>query len=168
MTYVPAGTGPGSVGLVIGPPGSGTYEAGQTLPAITAISWSAGVITVTLGTGHYVVAGQAVMLSGFKPCGYNGVFTVTSVTSTTLLINSSVNPGSGTHFGIGVSASDMGFQAALSAAQTYGEAYGFSLPILVSQDLLLTQSIALFNGLCIKSASSQWGSSGISGELSRR
>ena len=76
------------------------YVAAYTAQTITAASWSAGYTTYTMAavpTG--IVAGSQVTFSGFTPSGYNGDFTVYSVTGTTIVVAVATNPGTETTLG---------------------------------------------------------------------
>lgn len=50
---------------------------------VTAGVWAAGSATIT-AAGHNAVNGQKVVVEGILPVGYNGVFTLTGITATTL------------------------------------------------------------------------------------
>lgn len=76
------------------------YVAAYTAQAITAASWSSGTATYTMAAVPSGIAvGSQVTFSGFVPSGYNGDFTVTAVTSTTISVAMSVNPGTETTLG---------------------------------------------------------------------
>lgn len=67
--------------------------------AITGIAVAAGIATVTTGAAHGLSVGSVVQLSGVTPAGYNGLFTVASVPSTTtftyntaVILNPSYSP----------------------------------------------------------------------------
>ena len=61
---------------------------------ITATSWStAGTVTVTTAAAHNLSIGQTVYISGVTPAGYDGVYAVASVPSTTDFTFALVNPG---------------------------------------------------------------------------
>jgi hypothetical protein len=67
---------------------------------ITAASFSSGTVTITTSSAHGLQAGETVTISGMTPSGYNGTFTVGSVTSTTTFTYSlSSDPGTATAFG---------------------------------------------------------------------
>lgn len=51
---------------------------------ITNVSYSDPTITLTVESGHEVEAGDSIVVSGLSPSGYNGTFTVTAVTDTTI------------------------------------------------------------------------------------
>lgn len=67
--------------------GGGIFTYAQVAPiasaAISSITVAAGVATVTTGAAHGLSVGAVVNLSGVTPVGYNGMFTVASVPSTT-------------------------------------------------------------------------------------
>ena len=60
--------------------------------AITAMSWLAGVVTVT-AAGHGLVTGQDAMISGVTPAGYNGLQTVTVTDANTFTYPLVTDPG---------------------------------------------------------------------------
>jgi hypothetical protein len=51
---------------------------------ITAVSYDDPTITLTVATGHGVEVGDSIVVASLAPSGYNGTFTVTAVTSTTI------------------------------------------------------------------------------------
>jgi type IV pilus assembly protein PilY1 len=51
--------------------------------AISTVSWSANVATITTSAAHGFVVGSSASVTGVMPNGYNGTFTVTAVPSTT-------------------------------------------------------------------------------------
>lgn len=65
---------------------------GADFPAVTAASWASGVATVTIGA-HSLAAGTQVFISGVKPTGYNGLWTITAVTATAVKFALATNPG---------------------------------------------------------------------------
>jgi hypothetical protein len=71
----------------------------QTPVAITAASWSSGVASITLGSAPGYLVGQTVTIAGMTPSGYNGTFSVTSVSNDTFTYALATNPGSATAFG---------------------------------------------------------------------
>lgn len=72
-----------------------------TIPAITAASWAANVITFTTGATaglnyHMLRPGQTVVVAGVSPAGYNGTYTVVAgapTTPSTFTVSNAVNPG---------------------------------------------------------------------------
>jgi hypothetical protein len=79
-----------------------TVMAGTTTN-ILGTTWStAGTVTVTTAAAHGLSIGQTVYVSGVTPAGYNGVYAVTSVPTTTSFIFSLANAGlaAGTAFGV--------------------------------------------------------------------
>src|SRR5262249_4883606 len=62
--------------------------------AITAVSWSSGVVTITAANSF--AAGQIVNVSGLAPAGYNGTFTLLSATATQFTYALATNPGAAT------------------------------------------------------------------------
>jgi len=75
-----------------------TDPAGTTL-AITAISSTPTNFTLTVPAKHGRVAGDVISIQGVTPAGYNNMWTVTSVTPTTITVNSSSNLGAATTVG---------------------------------------------------------------------
>lgn len=67
--------------------GGGIFTYAQVAPiasqAISSITVAGGVATVTTGGAHGLSVGAVVSLAGATPAGYNGMFTVASVPSTT-------------------------------------------------------------------------------------
>jgi hypothetical protein len=53
--------------------------------AITNASYSDPDVTLTVASGHGIVAGDTIVVSGLEPSGYNGTFTVASVTATEIV-----------------------------------------------------------------------------------
>lgn len=71
-------------------PTYGVYPAN----ALTAISWSGGVVTGTTLTAHSVVPGDWFTIAGCTPNGYNGTFLALSgTTGSTLVYALTTNPG---------------------------------------------------------------------------
>src|SRR5262249_27847680 len=66
--------------------------------AITAASWSGGVVTIT-AANTLVVVGDPVTISGMTPSAYNGTFTVVSATATSFTYALAANPGTATTLG---------------------------------------------------------------------
>ena len=74
----------------------GTWAAN----ALTAISWSGGVVTATTTTAHGVQVGQQFQISGVAPSGYNGTFAaLADTTGNTLVYALATNPGTETVLG---------------------------------------------------------------------
>lgn len=67
--------------------GGGIFTYAQVAPiasqAVTGIAIAGNVATVTTGGAHGLSVGAVVQLAGFTPAGYNGLFTIASVPSTT-------------------------------------------------------------------------------------
>jgi hypothetical protein len=66
--------------------------------AITAASSTVSDFTIT-AAGHGLSGGQTAVIEGMTPSGYNGSFTVDSVSGDDVTILSVLNPGTGTVFG---------------------------------------------------------------------
>jgi hypothetical protein len=67
---------------------------------INAASWSANVATYGVTAAHGYSVGSKVTVTGMTPAGYNGVYYVASIpTSTTFTIAMTVDPGTATVFG---------------------------------------------------------------------
>jgi hypothetical protein len=68
--------------------------------ALTAISWSGGVVTATTTTAHGVQVGQWFQIAGVSPSGYNGFAkAITGTTGSTLVWSLATNPGAETALG---------------------------------------------------------------------
>jgi len=79
-----------SVVAMIESPALGSYQAN----AITAASYSSGLITFTTSTAHGVSVGQWFQIAGMTPAGYNGWFQATTgTTGSTLVASVAANPG---------------------------------------------------------------------------
>jgi len=65
---------------------------------VTAASSTVSDFTIT-AAGHGLTAGQTVVIEGMTPSGYNGSFTVDSVSGDDFTVLSVLNPGVGTVFG---------------------------------------------------------------------
>jgi len=67
--------------------GGGVFTFAQVAPfaaqTVTGVTVSAGIATVTTGSAHGLSIGAVVDMQGFTPLGYNGIWTVASVPSTT-------------------------------------------------------------------------------------
>ena len=67
--------------------------------AITAVTYTSTTATYT-ASGHTFVAGNVVIITGLLPTGYNGTFTVASISGSTFTVsnttNAAVTDGSGT------------------------------------------------------------------------
>ena len=63
--------------------------------AISTITWSASVVTVTLASAHGIATGNTAtaVISGCTPIGYNGTYTMTSTGTTTFTYPLVTNPG---------------------------------------------------------------------------
>ncbi len=84
------------VKLFIESPALGVYPAN----ALTAVSWSAGVVTATTTTAHGVLPGQWFQISGCTPAAYNGwAQAVVGTAGSTLMWALSSNPGAETILG---------------------------------------------------------------------
>lgn len=105
-----------------------TKQAGQqvALTAITAAVSGTNIFTLTLGTGHGVIAGETVVLKGFTPAAYNGAWQVASVTSTTIVLTATGmvagTPVNATVFGTGVVG-----MAALPTPVTAGDVFTYDV-----------------------------------------
>ena len=64
--------------------------------AISTITWTANVVTVTTATPHGIPSGTTlkIAIAGCTPTGYNGTFSGTSTGTTTITYPLTVNPGS--------------------------------------------------------------------------
>lgn len=64
----------------------------------TAGTWASSVATLTIGT-HTVEVDDDVTVADWEPTGYNGDYTVTAVTASTISYALSIDPGTATTFG---------------------------------------------------------------------
>lgn len=76
-----------------------TGTATTTNTATTAGSWATAVVTLTVASGHGIVADDWINVDGVLPTGYNGTFRVSSVTATTILYALTDDPGTYTTAG---------------------------------------------------------------------
>ena len=69
--------------------------------ALSAITWSANVVTVTASASHNLPVGQTMLLtiSGVTPTGYNGTYPCTITSTTQFTYPLATNPGSETVLG---------------------------------------------------------------------
>jgi len=61
--------------------------------AVTGASWSSGTVTSTIGTNS-LAAAETITVSGISPSGYNGIYQITSSSSTSVSYALPTNPGS--------------------------------------------------------------------------
>ena len=68
---------------------------------VSAISWSTGIVTIETSAAHGIPVGDTttIQVSGVSPTGYDGIFTATSATTTTLHYAVASNPGAETTLG---------------------------------------------------------------------
>lgn len=79
--------------------GSDVMGATPAALPVLAAAWAAGVITVT-ATNHLLKVGQAVVMAGMTPAGYNGTFVVASAPSaSTFTYARAADPGAATVMG---------------------------------------------------------------------
>jgi hypothetical protein len=81
------------------------YQTMAATLAITGLTWSGGVVSVTTTSAHGVSTGAYVTIAGAAPAGYNGVYQVTVTSTTTFTYLLATNPGSETTFGTAGAAS---------------------------------------------------------------
>ena len=67
---------------------------GFNLKMVTALSRTDDTATATIGTGHGFVVDQVVLVEGCDQPSYNGEFTVTAITSTTVSFRVAGEPAS--------------------------------------------------------------------------
>jgi hypothetical protein len=65
----------------------------SSMSSVTGGSWSGGAATFTYTSGLQYVPGSFIEVSGAAPSGYNGVFRVTSSTTSTVVVEMVANPG---------------------------------------------------------------------------
>lgn len=67
--------------------GGGGFTYAQVAPiaaqTVSSVTVAAGIATVTTGSAHGLSIGSVVDMQGFTPAGYNGIWTVATVPSTT-------------------------------------------------------------------------------------
>lgn len=64
------------------------------VPTLSAAVWANGAVTVTTSLAHGYTVGQWVTIAGSTPAGYNGLYVITQVPSTTtFMFNLVSNPG---------------------------------------------------------------------------
>lgn len=70
-------------------------ESGTGTGTISAATWASGQATFTVGTDltSQLSAGDPVLVSGVTPSGYNGTWTIVSITATTIVVTMPSNPG---------------------------------------------------------------------------
>ena len=74
----------------------GIAEELVTTPAITGITSTATGFTVTFASAPTCKAGDTLTLAGFTPSGYNGSWSVATVSGSTVTVLTGVNPGTST------------------------------------------------------------------------
>jgi hypothetical protein len=94
-----------------------TVVASQTISSITV---AAGVATLTTGSAHGLVPGQAIQIIGAAPSGYVGVFTVLTTPSTTTLTFATTSTVSATTVGTYVVGIGQGMVCELAYTLTAG------------------------------------------------
>ena len=114
----------GSAGVVANGSTMGNPNAPPLFSAIAVTNGateSGNTVTITTTTPHNFVVGQSVTVSGVTVGGYNGTFTITSVTSTTFTYNDSTtglaNSGDGIVTGTGTSTQTAYLQPGASISQ---------------------------------------------------
>lgn len=70
----------------------GKYMTPQPTKTVTAMTWSGGVVSVTI-TGHGYSTGNLVTIAGVTPVGYNGTYNITVVDANTFSFLLAANPG---------------------------------------------------------------------------
>lgn len=110
--------------------------------ALTAISWSNGIVTATTTTAHGVSPGQWFQISGVSPSGYNGYFLALSgTTGSTLEYALAASPGAETALGTlvmsqyastGIPMTEFSLAAAFYVALSYNPSGGFVPPFAFS------------------------------------
>ncbi|MDD5271710.1 MAG: hypothetical protein PHU14_03210 [Methylovulum sp.] len=94
----------------------GCLLTGYNTRAVTSITQTGGVATLTVAAGHGFVANQVIAVSGANEAAYNGDFLVTGTTSTTLTFNVAGNPSSPATGTISAKVSPSGWTKAYSGA----------------------------------------------------
>jgi len=88
-------------GPAIPPAPAACATAGAPLAAISGIASTASNFTITLANTSGLGVGDSITLTGFTPPAYNSTFTIASLTSTTIVVTSVLNPGPTTVNGTG-------------------------------------------------------------------
>jgi hypothetical protein len=70
----------------------GKYMTPQPTKNVTAMTWSGGVVSVTI-TSHGYSTGNLVTIAGVTPTGYNGTYNITVVDANTFTFLLASNPG---------------------------------------------------------------------------
>lgn len=70
---------------------NGVYMTPQPAKTATAMTWSAGVVTVTV-TGHGYATGNIVTIAGVTPAGYNGSYVITVTDANTFTYALAADP----------------------------------------------------------------------------
>jgi hypothetical protein len=63
--------------------------------AVASIASTATAFTITFPTAHGRTAGEAILLEGVTPAAYNDSWTIAGVTTNTITVKSTLNPGDG-------------------------------------------------------------------------
>lgn len=98
-TATATGSNDNSIPIVMPAQTSGSYgvnvysATSSTQEGITGAAWSSGAATLTVASTSALSMGTVIGITGIAPSGYNGVFTITSLTSTTITYALSSNPG---------------------------------------------------------------------------
>ena len=90
-----AGKG-GSARLAVDAPTAITAITPEANPDITDLTFVPSYFIITTAAPHGKVTGQTIVVSGVTPTGYNGIWTASSVTATTIRVNVDTLAGAGT------------------------------------------------------------------------
>jgi hypothetical protein len=71
---------------------NGIFMTPQPAKTVTAMTWSGGIVTVTVA-GHGYATGNVVTIAGVTPAGYNGTYSVTVTGANTFTYALASNPG---------------------------------------------------------------------------
>lgn len=71
---------------------NGIFATPQPAKTVTAMSWAAGVVTVSVA-GHGYATGNIVTIAGVTPAGYNGAYSITVTGTGTFTYALAANPG---------------------------------------------------------------------------
>lgn len=144
----------------------------NALTAITAAVAGNGIFTLTLGTGHGVLANEIVTLTGFTPTNYNGTWFVQSITSTTVVLSAATfvvgAPVNATVMGTGVNNTKWTYTFASAHGLSVGNYFditgfvpiGYNSPNLLVFAVPTTTTLTVLNGTSLPGAITTVGTSG--------
>ena len=102
---------------------TGITSNGGSLAAITGITSTASNFTITLGNTNGLSPGQKITLTGFTPAAYNATWTIGSLTANTIVVSSTLNPGTTTVNGAGTNTASFTITLANTNGLAAGDAF---------------------------------------------